>query len=251
LKIRAGWILAAAAVLGSQADAACTANPCCGGDESNNEPAAPEPAVQVDDAVTGAPLCNTSGIVRCSGDDNGTCTVSCTDNAPPWCDNTNGGTFTMTATVNAPDHAWASVSFPIGIGACGETYVYAADGGVSATVRLSPMCAKPSSHGDGLGDSWNDCAPPGTINSTEATRACAAAYESVCSPVPCRDAEGDAGLFEADAGIETNVAVCTSAAATMTDIACTCWAYAGPAAGHVRSTTAGCQCPTTNDPTWQ
>jgi len=148
----------------------------------------------------------------------------------------------MTATISAPDHESAAVSFPIGIGACGETGGEPADAGVSASVRLAPSCAKPSSHSDGLGDSWTDCAPPGTLDPTEAARACAAFTSLVFSQAPCREAEGDAGMFDPDADIETNVAVCTSAEVDMVEMACACWAYAGPAAGHVRATSAtGCR----------
>jgi hypothetical protein len=99
----------------------------------------------------------------------------------------------------------------------------------------SDACA-PVTHADGLGQSWQDCVPAGTIDYAQAAAACAAASEGKCA------------YQEYFVGACVGLSVCSPAH---------CWGYDytanraddGPfAPAHV---CAGACCPTAGDPSWQ
>jgi len=91
-------------------------------------------------------------------------------------------------------------------------------------------------HANGVGQNFSDCTPLGTYNTAQAIKACVA-YTG--NSLQCRAAT-----------CGTTSVVCSSEAAT----SCACWAFAGPAAGHVKdSGQAGvlnCMCPGLTAPTW-
>lgn len=87
-------------------------------------------------------------------------------------------------------------------------------------------------HSNGIGQSFEDCAPLGTRNLTEATAACVAytgnAAQCINNPPGC-----------------TTGSVCSSGAAM-----CACWRYVGPAGGHVSPPAATCGCASGSSPAW-
>lgn len=93
-------------------------------------------------------------------------------------------------------------------------------GGVSSTggAPETDACVLVT-HDNGLGQHWTDCAPLGTYDVTEATKACKASGASVC-------------LFGACNG----AMVCNSANYG------TCWVYSGLSAGYVGTVTIGGTC---------
>lgn len=103
-----------------------------------------------------------------------------------------------------------------------------------------PTDGGPCTHSDGIGQTYQDCAPLGTYNSTTAYEACAAYSGStgVCSPTPrCPAVPAMAN------------SVCYLHAGM-----CACWDFSGASVGHVSRTTEtvnGCTvCTTSTDPTW-
>jgi hypothetical protein len=89
-------------------------------------------------------------------------------------------------------------------------------------------------HSDGLGQSWSDCAPLGTLDLAEATAACVAGYGSnlACSSHICGSGQPSDPAFHA---------VCGSLV---------CWAYDGPYAGKVSLPSSG-GCPSASGAPWQ
>jgi hypothetical protein len=106
----------------------------------------------------------------------------------------------------------------------------------SQCLDADSSCGSCIVHANGIGQNFSDCTPLGTYNTAQAIKACVA-YTG--NSLECRAATCGA----------TSV-VCSSEAAT----SCACWAFAGPAAGHVKdSGQAGvlnCMCPGLADPTW-
>jgi hypothetical protein len=89
-----------------------------------------------------------------------------------------------------------------------------------------------TTHSDGVGQSYYDCNPLKTYNSTTALEACGAfaGSESKCSSYTC--------------GSDT--VICSDGAAT-----CDCWQYSGSHAGQVDvNSNTTCYCPIAGDPTW-
>jgi hypothetical protein len=91
-------------------------------------------------------------------------------------------------------------------------------------------------HANGIGQNFSDCTPLGTYNTAQAIKACVA-YTG--NSLECRAAT-----------CGTTSVVCSSEAAT----SCACWAFAGPAAGHVKDSgqpgVLNCMCPGLTEPTW-
>jgi len=179
--------------------------------------------VTVVDAETGATLCNAGG-VQCGygyvGTD-GVCNVQCT--RPP------GGDYTVS--VSAPGYQPGKTTVAGVAGTCGHDGTDA-----TVTLRLTPACNQLVTHDNGLGQQWTDCVSPYTYNGAEAQLACAAAGLT-CAVVTC--SLGDGGSEQT---------WCSANAGTSP---CDCWSVAGsPAAGHVHVSGAGCDCPSSDDPSW-
>jgi hypothetical protein len=90
----------------------------------------------------------------------------------------------------------------------------------------------PVVHSNGLGQTFSDCAPLGTINVTQALEACDA-YTS--------DAGACSIYLTCSAGSE----LCAGNATN-----CACWRYDGNTAGHVATMSGGCNCIGSSSPTW-
>jgi hypothetical protein len=87
-------------------------------------------------------------------------------------------------------------------------------------------------HSNGLGQTFYDCAPPNTLNQTQAFAACAAFSQ-------------DAGACMYDPGFSCMGDVVCSIGSSV----CACWVYDGNRPGRVcSSTTAGCCCPGASAP---
>lgn len=101
------------------------------------------------------------------------------------------------------------------------------DGGGCALVK----------HSNGVsGGTFVDCTPLNTHDDTEAANACAAANVGPCGQNTALCSAFGGGSLE-----------CTKLSAI-----CLCWAYSGPAAGHVSTSLAGpiCACPLSTDAQW-
>jgi hypothetical protein len=105
-----------------------------------------------------------------------------------------------------------------------------------------------TSHNNGVGQKFYDCAPLGTYNVTQATEAAAAATSQ----------PGSTTLASCGTGASVQSVLCKVVTFSTTTGACTCWTYA--ATGTYASTlglvytttTAGCGCPNpgVGNPTW-
>jgi len=96
-------------------------------------------------------------------------------------------------------------------------------------------------HSNGVGGVFFDCIDAGSLSQALALDACngyiTGAVEGLCAATPCANPSNE-------------LLVCSTSPKN-----CTCWAYAGPNAGHVTeggdASTASCHCPVSTDPTWQ
>lgn len=104
------------------------------------------------------------------------------------------------------------------------------EAGAEAGHETSVEACAPIVHSNGVGQTWQDCAPLGTYDGSEAMAACAASGGS-CQPANCA---GGALL-----------AICAPSGSD-----CTCWTFYGPGAGHVRAGV-GCACALASDPVWR
>ncbi len=194
--------------------------------------------LQVLDSASGSPLCDATVQVSCGSPPSAFLTATEVDGECAYVF-TYGSTATCRFVVTAPGYVPGQTSVAI------QT-TNSCDGPESATnakatVQLMPACGSPFSHDDGLGDSWSDCTAANTYNGEEATEACLSATlrtSAPCGPSSCADVDGGRG-----AGL------CASFSAPGQG-ACTCWSYSGAAAGHVRVSDGGCECPTSSDPSW-
>ncbi len=97
------------------------------------------------------------------------------------------------------------------------------------------LAGNPSSPcADGTGKYYYDCVALGTINSAQATKACAAVTgnASACSLGSCPG---------------QNLVVCSFDGIGN----CVCWEYSGPTVGRMyKSNNASCFCPTSTSPMW-
>jgi hypothetical protein len=87
---------------------------------------------------------------------------------------------------------------------------------------------------DGTGQRFYDCVALGTINSGQATKACAAVTGNVsaCSLGSCPGNHQVVCSFDGGGN-------------------CMCWEYSGTQAGRMyKSLNASCYCPTSTSPTW-
>lgn len=98
---------------------------------------------------------------------------------------------------------------------CCSNPTMACKGGCSDAAVSDDACA-PSQHNDGIGQTWTDCALPATYDAAEGMAACKAG--SVSSSSACQ--------------LGTGAEVCSCALRSLPND-CACWAYGGPAAGHV------------------
>jgi hypothetical protein len=120
---------------------------------------------------------------------------------------------------------------------CSAVTIRAGDASCLALPLRSSMpdgCA-PAQHSNGVGQSYADCAPIGTVDARLGAEACDAFSHDAAN---CRD--------QGCSGSGTARAICYKGA---TD--CTCWTYTGPNVGHVRQAAGGsCTCGDATDPTW-
>jgi hypothetical protein len=100
----------------------------------------------------------------------------------------------------------------------------------------TPVCDAgcPTAHSTGLGQTFYDCAPWGTLNEVQALEACTAftgnATQCANDPIGCANADE----------------VCTTGSS-----ACVCWTYTGMHSGRVfASTTTSCSCYVSGAPSW-
>jgi hypothetical protein len=100
----------------------------------------------------------------------------------------------------------------------------------------TPVCDAgcPTAHSDGLGQTFYDCVPWGTLNEAQALEACTAytgsATQCANDPIGCANADE----------------VCTTGSS-----ACVCWTYTGMHSGKVfASTTTTCSCYVGSAPSW-
>jgi hypothetical protein len=119
------------------------------------------------------------------------------------------------------------------------------NGGTSCECATPACCtgACQTSHANGLGQSFYDCASQGTHNQTQAQEACASLIGDggVCSQTStcCGLCFGGGNQIQA---------VCGSASGQ-----CYCWSYSGQGSGTVQTGNgSGCKaaCPGRNDPSW-
>ena len=105
---------------------------------------------------------------------------------------------------------------------------------VTANFSTLPCQIQEFTHPNGLGQSYTDCALPGTYNQVEATAAATAWVQAV-------------------GGVVTGVVACgtdgQAVAAFTGSLLSAVWEFQGPAAGHVHGDTVA-TCPTISDPTW-
>jgi len=98
-------------------------------------------------------------------------------------------------------------------------------------------------HSNGLGQTYEDCAPAGTYNQTEAQEACSAfAGNSASCTIQSCSSGGGGGPGRA--GLEQ--AVCSTGAKT-----CSCWTFSGENAGLVQSTNSNKCDPCGGRPGWK
>jgi hypothetical protein len=196
----------------------------------------PAPCTELGSTVTvldsaGMPMCSATLSSSCGQYLCGGCGVFCVSGP---------GNCTFTAT--APGFGTASTTLDLPSSRCAQPT------SPTATLKLSPTCGTPQQHDagvDGVGRKWTDCTPSSTWNSDEATAACTvyAGGFATGTPLQCQPAacSGD------DAGAAS--AICYGPPESTSE-PCTCWAYAGPAAGHVHHSRSGCPCASTSDPAW-
>ena len=186
-----------------------------------------------DDAASDAPTQEASGDASDGGSDTG-------KDAPPDCD--------ATGTVQNCSACGDTCDTMTGMPSCnGSTCSYACNGNLLDCNANTPPdldgceCATPAccgqkcqtTHSDGLGQTFYDCAPLATYNATQALEACAAYTGNM--------AECASGYKCGNA-----YAACSAGAAV-----CDCWAYSGGVAGHVgTSVNTTCYCPLASDPKW-
>lgn len=105
----------------------------------------------------------------------------------------------------------------------------------------TPACCGDScqtTHSNGAGGTFYDCAPAGTYTHEQAESACNAS-------ALLGGLTGSLGCSDKACGASDDT-VCLGG---LTD--CTCWTYAGPNAGRVsKASGLGCQCPSATSPTW-
>ena len=131
----------------------------------------------------------------------------------------------------------------------GTTCQYTCKGGFSNCSNAAPdldgcECATPSccgascatTHANGTGQNYYDCVDAGTMNQTQAAKACTAYTNDqfACNAATCI---GDAG----------DLVICGFPDGGT----CACWDYAGTDTSHVyKSGSTTCFCPSTIDPSW-
>jgi hypothetical protein len=109
----------------------------------------------------------------------------------------------------------------------------APDAGGDSIIVVTPEAGEASSeaeactlvaHTNGIGQSWSDCAPLGTYNQTEAEQACEANahLHGAASACVVNDCDGPVAVAVCDVDVDVLGF-------------CTCWTFAGPAAGRVLS----------------
>jgi hypothetical protein len=87
-------------------------------------------------------------------------------------------------------------------------------------------------HSNGLGQTYEDCAPAGTYNQREAQEACSAfAGNSASCTIQSCSSGGGGGPGKASLDPTLEQAVCSTGATT-----CSCWTFSGENAGLVQST---------------
>ena len=139
--------------------------------------------------------------------------------------------------VTAPGYQGAQTTVTLAGNSCGlvEQVSYLA-------VQLNAACANPSTHDNGLGQQWTDCTSLHTYSQAEATAACESSSQSSVYTCP------NAVSCDTDAGSQE--AVCSGTLGGAPIGPCDCWAYGGPAVGHVHVSDAGCVCAAETDPSW-
>jgi hypothetical protein len=109
--------------------------------------------------------------------------------------------------------------------------------GVCGTPQASDggTCTSMFNHDDGLSSilsTFQDCVPSAPVSSALAQDECS--HNSTQCVQGCSGADGGGPTAWCGSGF----------------FGCNCWAFAGPAMGHVGQGNANCTCPNSNDPTF-
>ena len=167
-------------------------------------------------AAENATLCGTGG-------------AACASCANGVCDTTNG---TCTCDSNTCLNGCCSGGTT---GAC-VAYASETNSACGANAQTCSSCTSPNtctSHSNGIGETFKDCNPSPTYNSTTATEACTAFT-------------GSAAKCTSGYASGNNHYVCSDGASV-----CDCWCYSGSSVGLVhQSTTTTCYATVSGDPTW-